>query len=133
LEEQIAVARSVVVLWSRASVASDWVKNEAREANKRQILIPALIEPVKLPMEFSHIQTADLTAWKVGAASGEFDKLLRGLRGVLGGTEAPSNDHSVVESAQTHEASRAVKTQPKGSPAYGAATLQFPKPAMLAR
>jgi hypothetical protein len=88
LEEEIAVARAVVVLWSPNSVASDWVKNEARAANKRRILLPALIEPVNLPMEFSHLQTANLTAWKADAASVEFDRLLEGLRGLLDGARA---------------------------------------------
>jgi hypothetical protein len=84
LEEEIENARAIVVLWSPASVASDWVKNEARDAKKRRILIPALIEPAKLPMEFRHIQTADLTAWKPGEQSVEFEKVLAGLRRLLG-------------------------------------------------
>jgi hypothetical protein len=104
LEEQIAAARSVVVLWSPSSVASYYVKNEAREANNRRILIPALIKPVKLPMEFSHIQTADLTAWSGGTASGEFDKLLDGLRALLGGPKVGTTlkDQSSKERAEAY-------------------------------
>jgi hypothetical protein len=83
IEEKISKARSILVLWSPSSVASDWVKNEARDGKARHILIPALIEPTKLPFEFRHIQTADLTAWKLGEPNAEFNRLLAGLHRLL--------------------------------------------------
>jgi TIR domain len=98
LEEEIANARCIVVLWSPA--ASDWVKNEARDAKNRRILIPALIEPTRLPMEFRHIQTADLTAWKPGERSVEFEKLLAGLRRLLG----QSDEARMAENSRSPEA-----------------------------
>jgi hypothetical protein len=88
IQEEIEKARSVVVLWSPRSVTSDWVKNEARDAKSRGILIPALIEPTKLPMEFRHIQTAYLTGWEPDKPSAEFEKLLAGLRRFLGRSPA---------------------------------------------
>ena len=51
IEEALDSARCVVVLWSKASVASQWVKTEAAEAMRRKILVPVLIEDVKIPLE----------------------------------------------------------------------------------
>jgi TIR domain-containing protein len=99
IEEEIAKARSILVLWSPRAVASDWVKNEARDAIKRRLLVPALIEPTRLPIEFSHIQTADLIAWKPGEPSAEFEKLLAGLRRLLqqsGASSLPQTAASTV-------------------------------------
>ena len=64
IEHALETARSVVVLWSRHSVASEWVKNEATVAAERGVLVPGMIETVKLPLEFRRKQTADLTDWQ---------------------------------------------------------------------
>src|SRR5215207_8906156 len=60
IEEALNSAGCIIVLWSKASVSSDWVKTEAEEGRKRRVLIPALIEDVKIPLEFRRIQTANL-------------------------------------------------------------------------
>ena len=39
IEHALETARSVVVLWSRHSVASEWVKNEATVAAERGVLV----------------------------------------------------------------------------------------------
>ena len=63
IERELETARSVVALWSIHSVASEWVKNEASVASERGVLVPALIDRVKLPLEFRRKQTADLISW----------------------------------------------------------------------
>ena len=40
IEEALSAAKCVVVLWSRSSAASDWVKTEAAEGLARKILVP---------------------------------------------------------------------------------------------
>jgi hypothetical protein len=64
IEEALDSAECVVVLWSQASVASSWVKTEAAEAMRRKILVPALIEDVKIPLEFRRLQAAELSRWR---------------------------------------------------------------------
>ena len=64
IEEALDAAKCVVVLWSQASTASTWVKTEAAEAMRRKALIPAVIENVKIPLEFRRLQAADLSHWK---------------------------------------------------------------------
>ena len=70
IEENLAAARCVVVLWSASSAASKWVKIEAGEALRQDRLVPALIEAdVRIPLEFSRVQAADLTTWQAGKHS----------------------------------------------------------------
>jgi hypothetical protein len=64
IEEALESAKCVIVLWSQASVASSWVKTEAAEAMRRKILVPALIDDVKIPLEFRRLQAADLSQWR---------------------------------------------------------------------
>lgn len=78
-----------MVLWSTASIDSDYVNSEAGEAKRRNILFPVLIEPAELPMEFRRLQTADLTAWKARAKGGGFERLLESLTALLGPPDAP--------------------------------------------
>lgn len=75
IEEALNAARCVVVLWSHASVKSDWVKTEAAEAAQKRILIPALIEDAQVPLQFRRSQAADLTAWTGAEEDAEFAKL----------------------------------------------------------
>ena len=64
IERQLDQARAVAVLWSNASRESEYVLDEAEEARKRDILIPALIEDVRIPYGFRRRQTADLSNWE---------------------------------------------------------------------
>ena len=63
IEHALANAGAVVVLWSRHSVVSEWVKNEAAAGADRGVLLPAAIEPVAPPLEFRRRQIADLSDW----------------------------------------------------------------------
>jgi hypothetical protein len=79
IERELEMARSVVVLWSKASIASEWVKNEAAAAAERGVLIPALIENVRLPLEFRRKQTADLIGWDGSRSHSGFQALCDGI------------------------------------------------------
>ena len=52
IEQEIAAAASVIVLWSPRSVASDWVRSEAHYAQNHSKLVPVLIEPCTVPLAF---------------------------------------------------------------------------------
>ena len=79
IEEALDAARCVVVLWSKASVASTWVKTEAAEAMRRKILVPVLIEDVKIPLEFRRLQAADLSHWNGEKAHEELQKFFSSI------------------------------------------------------
>ena len=63
IERELEAAKNVVVLWSENSVPSEWVRNEAAAASERGVLLPVLIDRVKVPLEFRHKQTIDLVGW----------------------------------------------------------------------
>jgi hypothetical protein len=56
IEHELDAAKCVVVLWSRASVSSRWVRAEATEALKQGKLIPLLISDCRPPLVFRQLQ-----------------------------------------------------------------------------
>lgn len=64
VEHRLKTARAVVVLWTRASVASEWVLEEAESGRLRGILCPVLLETVDQPLGFGSTQACDLSHWK---------------------------------------------------------------------
>jgi TolB-like protein len=62
-EKALEEARAVVVLWSRKSVDSRWVRAEATQANSNGTLVPVMIEPCKRPIMFELTHSADLAHW----------------------------------------------------------------------
>lgn len=64
IEEELSKAHCVIVIWTKRSVASEWVKNEANEASQLGKLVPVLLENVPLPLAFKRTETALLTDWK---------------------------------------------------------------------
>ena len=79
IEHELETAKCVVVLWSKDSILSEWVKNEAAVAAERGVLVPALIDNVKLPLEFRRKQTADLVGWDGAPSHGGFQALCDGV------------------------------------------------------
>ena len=81
----LAGAKCVVVAWSRHSIASDWVIEEASEGKRRNALVPVLFEAVQPPFGFRAIQAASLIDWRPGRPSPAFEGLLRAVRRIVGG------------------------------------------------
>ncbi|MEY2853949.1 MAG: hypothetical protein RL030_1081 [Pseudomonadota bacterium] len=63
-EKALQGARAVMVLWSKTSVASRWVRAEATQASRNGSLFPVMIEPCTRPIMFELTHTADLSHWK---------------------------------------------------------------------
>lgn len=76
IEEALTGARSVVVLWSAESAKSRWVRAEASAAAERGALVPALIEPTTIPLEFRRLEAADLTDWQGDSDDPELQQLI---------------------------------------------------------
>jgi TolB-like protein/tetratricopeptide (TPR) repeat protein len=77
IEEAIEQASCVVVVWSRHSIQSDWVRTEANEGLERGVLVPMRIDDVRPPLGFRRSQTAELVGFP-GNRSG-LDVLLSGV------------------------------------------------------
>ncbi len=79
-EKALEEARAVVVLWSRKSVASRWVRAEATQADRSGTLVPAMIEACKRPIMFELKQTADLSNWSGDANDKDWQAYLASVR-----------------------------------------------------
>ncbi|MGH8148430.1 MAG: TIR domain-containing protein [Steroidobacteraceae bacterium] len=83
IAEEIDHASAVVVVWTPASVASRWVRGEAREAADRGILVPVRFESARLPIDARAVHTIDLDDWKGDRQSSAFGSLSRALGGLV--------------------------------------------------
>ena len=72
----------MIALWSKSSVASAWVRNEARVGSRRSVLVPLHLDGASIPFEFDHLQSADLSDWVPGITHAEFDKVLNEVEAV---------------------------------------------------
>lgn len=84
IEEELAAAKCVVVLWSTDSVKSEWVRNEAGDGNDRDILVPVRVARVKPPLAFRGLQTADLLNWRGDVGHPGFRDLCLAIAGKTG-------------------------------------------------
>ena len=96
IEKEIKTARTVVLLWSHASVNSRWVKREARIADKRRILAPVRLQEVDIPLEFSDVQAADLIDWQGDRAH---DGLRQLINDIIAIASAPARKDGEVAPA----------------------------------
>ena len=64
IQHQLEHAACVVVLWSKASIASEYVRDEATVAKERAALVPALIDDVRPPLGFRQRQVVNLAGWR---------------------------------------------------------------------
>src|SRR5659263_75906 len=76
IQAELDLANCVVVLWSKRSVASKWVKAEATNGDDKNILVPVLIENVRIPVPFNVIQAVDLIDWRGDPSNPEFLRLV---------------------------------------------------------
>jgi TIR domain-containing protein len=83
IEQALLTAKCIVVLWSKASTTSDWVRSEAEEGKQRGILVPALIEESRIPLAFRRIQAADIIGWQTSEQTTEFDQFLHAIHMTL--------------------------------------------------
>jgi adenylate cyclase len=63
ITSELAAASAVVVVWTPTSVTSRWVRDEAREAADRGVLVPARFSEARLPLDVRAIHTIDLDGW----------------------------------------------------------------------
>ena len=92
IEKALDAAKCVIVLWSKTSVSKEWVRTEASEGKQRGILIPVLIDDVKMPLAFRLMQAADLRDWGGKLPHPGFDNLLEAVAGILGRPLAVQQD-----------------------------------------
>ncbi len=99
IETALSKAKCVVVMWSKHSVTSDWVRAEAANGLERNVLISVVVEEnVTLPLRFSHVHTETLADWRGDDTTPAFEKVIGDMTILLG---APPDS---VKKAAMHEA-----------------------------
>ena len=83
IESEIKKSDCVLVLWSKASITSRWVRDEANEGLERGVLVPVLIDAVEPPMGFRSIHAANLVGYDGDQTSPGFRQLVADLRALL--------------------------------------------------
>ncbi len=83
IEAEMNAARCVLVVWTPTSVASRWVRGEAREAADRGILVPVRFEEARLPMDVRALHTTDLDRWGNDPESRPFQEVVRALGSMI--------------------------------------------------
>src|SRR5258705_8324592 len=85
IHKELYSAKVVIAIWSDASVAAPWVKEEAMVGKNRGVLVPARIDAVDPPLGFMMIQAADLVDWHGDRADPRWAHFLDAVRGILTG------------------------------------------------
>jgi TolB-like protein/Tfp pilus assembly protein PilF len=64
IRQALETADAVIVLWSKNSVDSDWVRDEAALGRDRHRLIPLTLDGTQPPLGFRQYQSIDLSHWR---------------------------------------------------------------------
>jgi TRAP-type C4-dicarboxylate transport system permease small subunit len=106
INREISAASCVVVLWSKNSVTSRWVMEEAHNALTRDIICPVMVEPdSQLPVGFATIKYVPLWEWRGDAPVGGFDPLVDELERIVGAPARPARRETSVAAPDAVEAS----------------------------
>lgn len=90
IEAELDRSDVVLVAWSKYSVKSRWVRDEAAVGGDRGILVPVSIDGSSPPMGFRQFHTLDLALWKAGKRDQQTVELLHSVERRLKGKEKGS-------------------------------------------
>ena len=79
IEEAIDQSSCMIVVWSKNSVVSKWVRTEAGEGDRRGNLIPILIDNVEIPLAFRRMEAAQLVDWDGISNHPELDNMIEAV------------------------------------------------------
>jgi TolB-like protein len=104
IEEQLTLAKAVVVIWSAEAVRSQWVRSEADRARGENKLVQLSVDGARLPMPFDQIQCADLSGSAPAHMHPNWAKVVASLADLL--------KNAAPASAAPHRTSHAGATAP---------------------
>ena len=85
IERELRGAKAVIVVWTRGSSASTFVRDEAGRARDEGRLVPVMLDRVEIPLGFGAFQAEDFTRWNGGATAPQMQLLEEALRAKLEG------------------------------------------------
>jgi TolB-like protein len=99
-EAALERAKAVVVLWSKTSIASHWVHDEATRGRDRECLVPLSIDGSEPPLGFRQFQVISAPLAKTKSGAPEMQQLLAAVAH-LHGKDASVIDHRKVRSGNS--------------------------------
>lgn len=97
IEEAIESAKCVLVVWSDASVNSDWFLVEAEEGFKRSELVQVMFGKVEMPSPFSSLEVVNLGLWNGNTSDPDYKLLLQVLKSKLHNFPVKVEQHPAQE------------------------------------
>jgi len=87
----------VIVAWSRTSINSDWVRDEAAVGQERKRLVPLSLDGSEPPLGFRQYQAIDVSRWRGGPGAEEIAAIVRAVATASGqpAASAPAPPTSV--------------------------------------
>ncbi|MEO8927036.1 MAG: TIR domain-containing protein [Caulobacteraceae bacterium] len=83
IEERLASAKVVVVIWSADAVQSQWVRSEANRGRADGRVVQVTFDGARPPMPFDQIQCTDLTGWTGVPDAPAWRKVVASVAGLI--------------------------------------------------
>ena len=115
IENELHKAACVLVVWTKRSIASEWVKNEASEAAQKNILVPVVLEQVTLPLAFKRIESAMLIGWDGEQGNPELNILYNSIENII----QHKSETIVTNNKQLDDDNTAITASSKTGYVYG--------------
>jgi TolB-like protein/tetratricopeptide (TPR) repeat protein len=95
-EDALDRAQAVVVLWSKTSVNSHWVHDEATRGRDRGVLVPLSLDGTQPPLGFGQFQVIDLAGAKVNGKDAAIQRMIHAVAVLHGDSTTPIVPRPVV-------------------------------------
>jgi hypothetical protein len=89
IEQALAGASAVVAIWSRNSIESPWVRDEAAEGRDSGRLVPLLIDDCRPPIGFRQFQATDLSHWSGRGRPKQLEEVIAAVAAKAGAPPRP--------------------------------------------
>jgi adenylate cyclase len=104
IDRELKGADAVVVIWTKSSVESPWVQDEAAEGRDNGRLVPILLGTDKPPLGFRQFQSIDFGNWNGEADPPALDALLRVIGQKGGEPQAAAASSKQAAKGRDHRA-----------------------------
>lgn len=84
IDDALEKADAVIVVWSKHSIESDWVRDEASQARDRKRLVPVSLDGSHAPLGFRQYQMIDLSRWRGRVDALQMDAVRRAIATAMG-------------------------------------------------
>jgi adenylate cyclase len=100
IDRELKNSDAVVVIWTKASIESLWVQDEAAEGRDAGRLVPVILGTDKPPLGFRQFQSIDFGNWDGESDPPEIEALIRAIDQKGGEPSAPASSKSAGKSRE---------------------------------